>query len=82
MSWQALRDHLSAMLPGALTALAGAALVGGGNTIIGNKVELGRHDERLIKLERLGDKIDTLGGKIDAFDDKLDRTREELIRRR
>lgn len=40
MNWGALKEHL-------VSAVAGAALLGGGATVIGNKVMLADHDRQL-----------------------------------
>lgn len=66
MNWTALRDHL-------LTAMASAALLGGGATIITNKVAIGELSVRVAALEELG-------GKIDGLREDLQKTREELAR--
>lgn len=48
---QTLKDHL-------VTAVATAAVLGGGGSIIANKIDIGRHDERISAIENLADELD------------------------
>jgi hypothetical protein len=66
MNWPNMRDHV-------VTAMATAGILGGGGTIIANKVAIGQHETRIEALESLSDKMD-------ALTRELRDTREELIR--
>jgi len=66
MTWSELRDHL-------VSAAAGAALLGGGATIISNKVDVSVLDTRVKNLEKLNGNIETLQS-------ELAETRIELAR--
>jgi len=59
-----LKDHL-------LNAVAAAAVLGGGATLIQGKVDLAKHDARITRLERLDESMDKLT-------DELASTRETL----
>lgn len=66
ISAAALKDHL-------MTALATAALLGGGGMLVTHEVDLGRHDERIERIEALDDSIDGLTKELAS-------TREQLVR--
>ncbi|WP_152524699.1 hypothetical protein [Novosphingobium lindaniclasticum] len=61
-----LRDHL-------LPAVATAAVLGGGASIIQTKVDVAKHDERISRIEKLDATMDKLTG-------ELAETRETLAR--
>lgn len=53
MALKDLKDHL-------LNAVAAAAVLGGGATLIQGKVDLAKHDARITRLERLDESMDKL----------------------
>lgn len=61
--------------PQVATAIASAALLTGGATIISNKVGVAVLDERV-------DRLETLNDNVDALRVELQKTREELLRGR
>lgn len=61
-----LKDHL-------INAVAAAAVLGGGSTIVLNKLDIARHDERISQVERLGTNIEGLRGELRETSRKLDR---------
>lgn len=66
MQWPALRDHL-------VSAAATAALLGGGASVLTNKIDLAVLDGRVARLEELNTNVEALRKDMQA-------TREELIR--
>lgn len=56
-----------------INAVAATAAIGAGTTIIGNKIELARHDERIGRIERLDNKLDSLTERLDRFNVDLTR---------
>lgn len=61
-----LKDYL-------IQAVAGATVIAAGASLVGDKVELARHDERIQRIEKLDESIDGL--RKDLTD-----TREQLAR--
>lgn len=66
VSLSALKDHL-------VTAGASAALLGGAAALIGTKVDIARHDERITRIEKLDESMVSLSKEMAS-------TREALAR--
>jgi hypothetical protein len=66
MNWTTLRDHIG-------LALASAAMLGGGATIISNKLNIAVLEERV-------DRLEDLNANVVKLREELQLTREELIR--
>lgn len=71
MSMSALRDHL-------VSAAAGAALLGGGATIIANRVDIAVTNERLDTLEVLNGNVEKLSD--DISDLRVEMAKQEMRR--
>ena len=51
--FSSLKEHL-------VTALATTAMLGAGTALVSHQVDLGRHDERITRIEQLDDSMDEL----------------------
>lgn len=65
-----------------INAVAATAAIGAGTTILGNKIELARVDERIARIERLDAKLDSVSERLDRFNVDLTRvqTKQETER--
>lgn len=66
MDWSPLKDRL-------IEAAAAAALLGGGAQVINTAIDVGQHDVRIGRLERLDERLDTIAKDVSE-------TRETVIR--
>jgi uncharacterized protein (DUF342 family) len=53
MTWDNLRDHV-------LQTVAAAAFLGGGSLVVGNSIDVAKHDTRLERLERVDERLDSI----------------------